>query len=72
MTSVKMIVESNQSFNKNAPITKEDGSVERLKESLTRLTLRGTDEQNNTANFVVPYTEGKGYEIGKEVTLTID
>lgn len=46
------------------------GAVKTSVENLSRIQCR--DDKQNVIQFTVDYATGKAYELGKEVTVTVD
>jgi hypothetical protein len=68
MTTLKMTVQANNAVNKNVRVqVAETPGV--TKEKSSHITLTG---DNGRLNIVLPYEEGKNFELDKEVTVSIE
>jgi len=68
MTTLKMTVQANNAVNKNVRVQVGDKPGVTNEQS-SHITLTG---DNGRLNIVLPYDEGKNFELDKEVTVTID
>jgi hypothetical protein len=69
MSQLTLIVVSNQAINKGTVITGGNGGSEQLKESMSHIVLSDGKSELKT---ILPYTEGKKYEIGEPVTVKLE
>ncbi len=69
MMELKMKVIGNNSVIQTKQERNPDNTVSTKTEDLSRISCR--DEKSNVLQFTTDYATGKGYELGKELTVTI-